>query len=417
MSSDDFTVVHPVAAGLDVHKMQITAAVRRPKPDAAGFESETRGFSALPSGLRKLCDWLVAQRVDAALMEATGVYWKAPFAALEDVGIPVMLVNARQVKQLKGRKTDAADSVWLAQVCQFDLAIPSMVPPQPFRELRKINRHARRLVQNNASIRNRVHKVLDDSGCRLGGVLTDIFGMNGRKVMRGLLNELPAQRILDSLSGHVRPKLTVLGDALNLTLSPIDRDLLQDLLKSHDDQLQRIDRFHADLRQRLKPWDRQLQLLQSIPGISERTAASLLAEIGPDLSPFKSIKQFCAWAGVTPGNHESAGKRKRVGVHRGSRHLSSILVEAAHAAARTKGCQFQSYQRSLVPRRGYQKAIMATAHKLARTIWAVLKSGQPYRDPEVDYEALLVDRNAARWIRQLEHFGYIGGGHVVWPAQ
>ena len=412
---DDFAIVHACAAGLDVHKMQITATIRHQPPSGAAT-TLTQAFSALPSGLAVLCAWLQRHAVDAALMEGTGVYWQAPFEALEDAGLAVTLVNAHQVKQLKGHKTDVADSIWLARVCQFGLTSPSMIPPRTFRDLRNLSRHRRRLVATAASVRNRVHKVLDRSGIRIGGVLTDIFGKNGRLIIDGLIEAQSRTTILGSLSAHVRRKLELLEDALRWSLSATDRALLGDLVTELDALDVRIEAFRDTLVTELTPWQRQLELLKTMPGVDMTAAADIFAELGPDLTVFGSAERLAAWAGVCPGNHESAGKRKPTRTRRGRRHLAAILNQCAHSAARTKDSQFHSYHKALMLRRGYKRAIVATAHKMLRSIWAILRDDTPYRDPDVDYDALYVDRNASRWLRQLEAFDYIQNGKVVWPT-
>lgn len=406
MVTDQFTVVHARAAGLDVHKMQITASIRI-QDGLAPPEVVTREFSALPDGLGALSDWLCERNADAALMEATGIYWLAPFEALEDAGIPVALVNAHQVKQIKGRKTDVADSIWLARVCQFGLAQTSMVPPRAFRELRVMSRHRRRLIQARSSVRNRIHKALDRNGCRIGGVLTDIFGTNGRIILDGLATGVPSDDILASLTHHVSRHRNALVDALSVRWTPGDRALLQDLLREHDDMDRRINRFLQLMTDGLAPWRLQLDLLQTVPGIDATAAAELLIETGPDLASFANVKRFTAWAGVCPGNHESAGNRKAVASRRGSRHLGAILNQCAHAASRTKDAQFHGYCKQMTIRRGYKRALVATAHKLLRVIWAMFRDGKPYRDPAIDYEALVVSRNASRWLQQLTKHGYL----------
>ena len=240
MMTDTLHVVHARAAGLDVHKMQITVSVRVCAPGAGEPQVETRTFEALASGLNEMVAWLRERCVDAAVMEGTGIYWLAPFEVLEAAGIAVTLVNARQVKQLKGRKTDVADSVWLARVCQFGLATASHVPPKAFREMRVLTRYRRTLIGQRSRVRNRVQKVLDRSGVRVGGVLCDVFGRNGRRILDGLAKGLDHGAILASLSHHVAHKLERLGDALRLSLSTVERLILCDLLREHDALQQRI---------------------------------------------------------------------------------------------------------------------------------------------------------------------------------
>ena len=335
MMTDTLHVVHARAAGLDVHKMQITASVRLCTPGAGEPQIETRTFEALASGLDAMVAWLRERCVDAAVMEGTGIYWLAPLEALEAAGIPATLVNARQVKQLKGRKSDVADSVWLARVCQFALATPSHVPPKTFREVRVLTRYRRTLVGQRSRVRNRVQKVLDRSGVRVGGVLSDVFGANGRRILDGLARGVDPDAILASLSHHVAHKLERLGDALRLELSAVERLVLCDLLREHDALQERVQGLDRDIDSALEPWSERITLLQTIPGIDRPSACAILAEIGPDLDAFASAERLAAWAGLCPGNDRSAGKRRSARARRGNKTLRAVLVECAHGAART----------------------------------------------------------------------------------
>ena len=398
MKTEGLHVVRPRAAGLDVHKMEITATVRICRGEGEPV-METRCFSTLPSALEQMVAWLSEHGIEAAVMEGTGVYWLAPFEALEGAGIEPILVHAHQVKQLKGRKTDVADSVWLACICQFGLCTPSHVPPQPFRELRSLSRQRRILVGQRSTVRNRVQKIIDRAGARIGGILSDVFGANGRKVLDGLATGTEREVILASLSHHVARKLEGLGDNA--------RFMLNDLLEEHDALEARIEAYTKKIDEQMTPWEEQLRLLTTIPGIDRNAAATILIEIGPDIDAFGSKERLAAWAGLCPGNNESGGKRRNTATRPGSRTLRAALVECAHGAARTKGCQFEAQHRSLAARRGYKRAIVAVAHKMLRIIHAVLRTGKPYYDCTADYEALLVKRNAPRWIRMLLRHGYI----------
>ena len=406
MKTEGMHVVRPRAAGLDVHKMEITATVRLCEGDGEPL-METRCFSTLPSGLEEMVAWLIGHGVEAAVMEGTGVYWQAPFEALEEVGIEAILVHAQQVKQLKGHKTDVADSVWLACVCQFGLCTPSHVPPQPFRELRSLSRQRRILVGQRSTVRNRVQKIIDRAGVRIGGILSDVFGVNGGTILDGLAAGKEREVILASLTGHVARKLENLGEAISLSLSDNDRFMLKDLLEEHDAIKARIEAYTKKIDAQLTPWEEQLRLLTTIPGIDRNAASTILIELGPDIGVFGSKERLAAWAGLCPGNNESGGKRRNARTRMGSRTLRATLVECANAAARTKGCQFEAQHRALAARRGYKRAIVAGAHKMLRIIYVVLRTGRPYYDRTADYEALLVKRNAPRWIRMLRRYGYI----------
>ena len=420
MMNDDLHVVHARAAGLDVHKLEITATVRLCGAPGGEPTCETRRFSALASGLKKLVDWLTGHRVEAAAMEATGVLWQAPWRALDAAGIDVQLLNAQHVKQLRGRKTDVEDSRWLARVCQFGLGRPGFVPSEAFRDLRSLSRHRRGLVARRSRIRNQAQKILDRSGVRIGGVLSDVFGMNGRRILDGLLARRDPADIIASLSRHVRHALEQLGDALSLALNDTDRRLLADLLREHDDLDRRVETFDRFIDEALEPCAEQCRLLETIPGVDHTSACALLSEIGPDMGVFGDARRLAAWAGLCPGNSESAGKRRSGRTRRGSRTVRAVLVECAHGAARTRNCQFRKYHKALTVRRGYKRAVVATAHKILRCAFAVLRDGTPYRDPATDYEELLVKRNAPRWLRKLREFGILvrhddGAVSVCWP--
>ena len=421
MVNDELHVVHARAAGLDVHKQHITATVRLCAENGGEPTCETCTFGALAPGLVELVAWLKSHGVDAAAMEATGVYWQAPWEALTEAGVETQLLYARQVKQLRGRKTDVNDSRWLARVCQFGLGRPSFIPSRQFRDLRCVSRHRRSLVAQRSRVRNQVQKVLDRSGVRIGAVLSDIFGANGRRVLDGLVNRRHREVILASLSGHVRLKLDQLGDALSLELRETDHILITDLLDEHDRLTRRVSEFDRYIDQALASHAEACRLLETIPGIDRTSACAILIETGPDVAVFGAARRLAAWAGVCPGNNESAGKRRAGRGPRGNKTLRAVLVECAHAAARTHSCQFRAYHKALMVRRGYKRAISATAHKLLRSVFAVLRDRRPYRDPDTDYEALLVRRNAPRWLRKLREFDILvrnddGSVSVRWPS-
>ncbi len=380
MKTEGLHVVRPRAAGLDVHRMEITATVRLCEGEGEPVV-ETRCFSTLPSGLEEMVAWLTGHGVEAAVMEGTGVCWQAPFAALEAAGLKAIPVHARQVKQLKGRKTDVADSVWLACVCRFGLCTPSHVPPEPFRELRALSRQRRVLVRQRSTVRNRVQKIIDRAGARIGGIISDVFGVNGRKILNGLAQGTAREVILASLTSHVANKLEGLGEALSLSLGDNDRFMLNDLLEEHDALEARIASCTGKIDGQMTPREEQLRLLTTIPGIDRTAASTILIEIGPDIGVFASREHFAAWAGLCPGNNESGGKRRNARTRMGSRTLRACLVECARGAARTKGCQFEAHHRALAARRGYKRAIVAGAHKMLRIICVVLKTRQALLRP------------------------------------
>ena len=407
-SKDPMHVVEPYAAGLDVHKLQITASTRLCDPAGGAPLCATRAFATDPAGLLEMTQWLNEQGVQAVAMEGTGVYWEPPYTALESAGLRPSLYHAQQIKQLRGRKTDRKDASWLASVCQFGLGTPSYIPPLAFRDLRRMTRNRRQLGQDRSRARNRIHKLLDRSGIPLGGVLSDIFGRNGRSVLDGLARATPADEIVAGLGPHVRAKRDRLQELVRVDFDAEARAQLRAHLQACDHATQQIAAQDARIAEAIDPWRRQVDLLQTIPGIDWPSACAILAETGPGPHlEFRSAASFCAWAGVCPGNNESAGKRRSGRARKGNRHLRVALAGCAHGAARTKDAQFAGYHRSLTARKGYKRAILATAHKLLRTIYAVLRDDRHYRDPGIDYEQLQVQRNAPRWLRKLRKFGYL----------
>ncbi|MCY3671644.1 MAG: IS110 family transposase [Alphaproteobacteria bacterium] len=408
VQTDLLHVVEPRAAGLDIHKLQVTASTRLCPPDGGEPLGATREFRTTPAGLAEMTAWLLGQGVEAAAMEGTGIYWEPPFAALESAGLRVCLLHAQQVKQLRGRKTDLKDSQWLARVCQFGLGTPSSSPPLAFRDLRRMTRNRRTLIIDRSRARNRVQKLLDRNGLQLGGALSDIFGVNGRCVLEGLAEQWPTEQILASLTAHVRPKLRLLAEILSAKLDTESLCQLRGHLQACDHASGLVSAQDRRIAATIAPWQHQLDLLETIPGIDRASACAILAEIGPTpAQDFADAAHLGAWAGVCPGNNISAGKRRSGRARAGNRHLRQALAECAHGAARTKGSQFAGYYRALTARRGSKRAILATAYKLLRTVYAVLREERHYRDPSIDYEQLHVQRNAPRWMAKLRKFGYI----------
>ena len=404
---DNMNVVHPRAAGLDVHKMSVTASVRVWKGGGEDGDVATRTFPAAARGFREMADWLSENGVTAAAMEATGIYWEAPLDALEAAGIQPLVMNAQHVKQVRGRKTDVGDSVWLARICQFGLARPSLVLPKRFRDLRALSRHRRQAAEDRSRFRNRAHKLVDRAGLRVGGVLSDIFGRNGRRILDGLAEGLPTGAILAGLTPHVAGKLAELEGVLSFRLHPHARTALRDLLDQHDQAERIITECERVLHGELagNPEDAQsLRLLQTIPGIGPAAAGAILAELGSDIGVFASRRHCAAWAGVCPGNNESGGRRRSGRARKGNPALRKVLVECAHAASRTKDCQFHSHFRALKARKSHKQAVVATAHKLLRVAYSVLKNRRPYADPGTDYQEIMTRRNAPRWIRMMKEY-------------
>lgn len=391
--------------GLDIHQAQITACALIEEPDGSS-RIEQRQFGAFKKDRRELATWVASLRPDEVVMESTGIYWKSPYAALETVGIRAKVVNARHVKNVPGRKTDVGDAHWLATLARAGLLRGSFVPPAKLRELRLIARQRQKLVGQLASEKNRLHKVLTDSGIRLGVVVSDLHGQSARAMVKAIIAGQSPHKVLDLASRRLKASREEIFDALQGDLTASHRFVLDELMRHIEEIEARIVRFDTRLLAELESERNALALLQTIPGVDLIGAAMLLVEIGTDMDAFGSTDRLASWVGICPGNNESAGKRKSGHVRKGNLYVRRLLCEFAHAASRTTSV-FKSKFQSLVVRRGYKRAIIAIGHKILRTIFFMLKRREHYRDSATDYEALSVQRNAPRWIKALTKFGFI----------
>ena len=391
--------------GLDIHQAQITACALIEEPDGS-TRIEQRQFGGFKRDRRELAEWVASLRPDEVVMESTGIYWKSPYAALEAVGIRAKVVNARHVKNVPGRKTDVADAHWLATLARAGLLRGSFVPPAKLRELRLIARQRQKLGGQLAGEKNRLHKVLTDSGIRLGVVVSDLHGKSARAMVKAIIAGQSSQEVLNLASRRLKASREDIFDALQGDLTTSHRFVLDELMCHIEEIEARIARFDARLLSELASERNTLALLQTIPGVDLIGAAMLLIEIGTDMDAFGSADRLASWVGICPGNNESAGKRKSGHVRKGNLYVRRLLCEFAHAASRTTSV-FKSKFQSLVVRRGFKRAIIAIGHKILRTIFFMLKRREHYRDCATDYEALSVQRNAPRWIKALTKFGFI----------
>jgi len=391
--------------GLDVHQAQITAC--------ALIEDENgepqliqRQFGTFKRDRKALAEWAASLKVELVVMESTGIYWKSPYATLEAAGLKTLVVNAKHVKNVPGRKTDVSDAQWLATLGRAGLLRGSFIPPARLRELRLVSRQRQKLVGQLAAEKNRLHKVLTDSGIRLGVVVSDVHGVAARKMVKALIAEASVQEILALASTRFKASREELFEALQGDLTPSHRFVLHELMQHIEEIEARIARFDSQLLAGMAEQRNALALLQTLPGIDLIGAAMLLVEIGTDMDAFGSPDRLASWVGVCPGNNESAGKRKSGRATKGNLYVRRLLCEFAHSASRTTSV-FKSKFQALLIRRGHKRSIIAIAHKILRTIFHMLKRGQYYRDSATDYEAMSVKKNAPRWIKALTKFGLI----------
>ena len=391
--------------GLDVHQAKITACAIT--EDEAGQTSvELAEFGGFKRDRQAMAQWVAAHGAEMVVMESTGIYWKSPHAALEQVGIVATVVNARHVKTVPGRKTDWADAQWLAMLARAGMLRASFVPPAQFRALRHVGRQRQQLIGILSSEKNRVHKILSDGGIRLSVVVSDIHGVAGRAMVKALIAERSPAEVLMLAGNRLKADRTELLDALDGDLTADHRFVLNELIAHIEELERRIDRFDHYLLDQLAPYRSTLALMQTIPGIDAMGAALLLVEIGNDMSAFGSVDRLASWVGICPGNNESAGKRKTGRIRKGNPWVRRLLCQFAHAASRTR-CAFKSKFEALRLRRGHKRAIVAIAHKILKTVFLLIGRQTHYRDSATDFEALSVARNAPRWLKMLKKHGFI----------
>ncbi len=402
----ELTSIHQSVIGLDVHHNKISACALSTCEDGS-TACEFREFGGFKRDRHALAEWARSKQPDQVVMESTGVYWKSPYAALEQVGIRALVVNARHVKNVPGRKTDIADAQWLAMLARSGLLRGSFVPPANLRSLRLVSRQRQKIVGILSGEKNRLHKVLADAGIRLSAVVSDLHGKTARHLIEGLLQ------------GKTPEDLLALCDIRRLRASREDLlDALQgDLTDEHVFVGRHLQRHIAVLEATIADFDKRLVaglndyhellvFLQTLPGVDLVGAAMLLVEIGDDMRAFGSAERLASWVGLCPGNNESAGKKKSGRIRKGNPWLRRLLCECAQAAARTR-CGLKDTFQALSVRRGRKRAIVALAHKLLRIVYVLISRREHYRDSTIDYEAQMVAKNAPRWLKMLTKHGFL----------
>lgn len=379
----ELTPIYKRVIGLDVHQAQISGCAIVEQADGT-VSVERREFGRFKRDRKALAEWAHSISPDVVVMESTGIYWKSPFAALESVGIIAWVVNARHVKAVPGRKTDVADAQWLATLARAGLLRASFIAKADLRSLRHIARHRQKLGGMLASEKNRLHKLLTDAGIRLGVVVSDLHGQSARAMVKALIAGKSVPEVLSLASNRLRASREDIFEALQAEeLTPAHRFVLTEIMVHIEELENRIARFDAELLRSLRDagYGVPLQLLQTLPGIDLMGAAMLLVEISADMSMFGSAQRQASW------------------VHR-------LLCEFAQAAGRSR-CALKDKFQALNVHKGHKRSIVALGHKMLRTIYAMLSKKTHYVDKTVDYEALMVARNAPRWLQMLVKHGYV----------
>lgn len=393
-------------AGLDVHKDSVEACVRRLE-NGNHISQQTRHWGTMTRDLLAMAEWFRSEGVTQVAMESTGVYWKPIFNVLED-DFEILLVNAQKLKHVPGHKTDVKDCQWIAQLLQHGLLKGSFIPPRSQRELRDLTRQRTQLMGEHSRIVNRIQKVLEDANIKLGSVASDVVGTSGRLMLQALIaGESNPEKLADLAKLRLRNKIPQLEEALYGKVSDHHRwmlKLLWDQLTNSEAFLGRLD---ERIEQLTRPQQPVLERLDAIPGIDRRVAEVLLAEVGTDVSPFPSDAHLASWAGICPGNNESAGKRRSGKTTKGSRWLRQALVQAAWAASHKKDSYFQAHAQNLMRRRGRKRGLVAVAHSLLLVIYHMLKDEAQYCDLGRDFlDRIRFEHLTKFHVKRLQQLGF-----------
>lgn len=400
-------VLYSRCCGVDVHAATIVACL------IVRGRKEVRTFGTMTADLETFRDWLTTAGCTHVALESTGVYWRPVYNLLEGV-VTVILTNARHVKAVPGRKTDVRDCEWLADLLRHGLLKASFIPPRPIRELRELTRYRESLVRDQTALANRIHKVLETGNIKLGQVATDVLGVSGRRMVRALVAGVTdIEQLAELALGVMRRKIPTLQRALQGQLTPAQRYVLGELLDRYEETEAAIARVSAELEQLLGSsvdprLEVAMELVQSAPGVGPRIAEILLAEIGVDMRQFPTAGHLASWAGLCPGNNESAGKQRHGTTTKGSSYLRTALVQAAWAATHVKDSRLARLYGRLGRRIGWKRALIAVAHRLLVILYHMLRTGAKYEErADAPVPRLRAERLQRRLIAQLEGLGLL----------
>ncbi|MGB4777825.1 IS110 family transposase [Microbacterium sp.] len=401
-------VVHERAAGMDVSKRDAKVAIRVPGKRAGTFTTTVTTWGARVGQITELSEHLREAGVTVVVMEATGDYWKPFYYLMEDAGLPVMLVNAKQARNIPGRKTDVSDAAWLAQLGAHGLLRAAFVPPEPVRELRDLTRARSHAVQEQSRAKQRLEKFLESTGIKLSGIVTDLLGVSARLMLDALVAGERNPEVLASFAkGSLSKKTVELAEALRaFRFGDHHAFMIGEYLAAIDQSQHRIDRLDARIEEAMAPFRSVRDALTTIPGVSQKVADVIIAETGADMTVFETAGHLASWAGVCPGHNESAGRVKSAHTRPGNPYLKGALGVAAMAAIRSKTSHLAPRYRNIAARRGKLKALVATERAILTGVWHMLTTGTAWEDHGPDHYTRDPEHTKTRALRQLHALGY-----------
>ena len=396
-------VVYRCCCGIDVHKKVIVVCL------VNGGEQELREFGTTTSDIKSLANWLTESGCEMIAMESTGVFWKPLYNLFELMDLNAMVVNAAHMKALPGRKTDVKDAEWIADLLRHGLLKASYIPSREQRELREITRYRKSLTEERTREVNRLQKILEGANIKLDSVVKDITGKSARKLLQRIIDDdIPDSAEVSKLvHGRMRPKLDQIVASIEGITTPLQRKLLAQIIDHIDDLNRRIGELDKLVQEYMTEYEAAIAAIDEIPGIARRSAEVILAEIGLDMSRFPSAAHLCSWAGVCPGNYQSAGKRKHGKTTKGNSALKTILTQCAKSARSAKNSYFSAQYQRIAARRGKNRATLAVAHSILIAIYHILKNKAAFHDLGADYyDSFNRDRKINSYLKRLKALGW-----------
>lgn len=404
MSRVSFEQVILRGCGLDVHKDVVVATI-----SGEGLSTETRSYKTFSSSLTELKEWLLSNGITHAAMESTGVYWKPVYKILECPRMKVWVVNARHIKYVPGHKTDKKDSAWICKLLLAGLLKPSYIPEREQRELRDLTRYRNKLIQHVSSEKNRIVRILEDCNIKLSSVMSHLDGVVATKLIDILIDK--GHVTMDDIACVYHKRLEaspeLLYQACEGFIEPHHTYMLQTIRKDIEQTESIISNLTSRIKEVLSPYENVIDLLRKIPGLDRKTVEDLIAEIGVDMEVFPTEKHLASWAGICPGNNESAGKKKSGRTTHGNKQLKAVITEAAWAATRTKNTFYSARYHRLAARRGKKRALVAVGHSILKSVWHVLKEACEYKELGAEYLTQRIEQKRKNYLKkELEALGY-----------
>jgi len=398
-------VIYKSCCGIDVHKNKIVACLK-----IKGKKNEIKEFRGQTEDIKNMANWLIENNCEKIAMESTASFWKPLVNIFEITKLDYTVINARDYKNLPGKKTDILDSEWIADLLQHGMLRDSYIPSREQRELREATRYRKSLTQERARGLNRLQKMLEGANIKITSIISNVYGVTSRNLIEFVLEndeEITIEKANELVTTRIHAKLEDVVKAMNGIITPFQKTMMKEVMKHIDELTERIQEMDDLIDEYMKEYEKNKKKIEKMPGLGKRSSEIILAEIGQDMSRFATAGHICSWAGVCPGNNESAGKRRSGKTRKGNKILKSTLVECAQSAVRRKDSFFYAQYQRIAMRRGKKRAILAVAHSILIAIYYMIKEDKEYEELGADfYNKFNKEKKANAYIKKIKELGY-----------